>query len=144
MIILASETSTLLGSVALFENGAQLAYKESPRQGSHSDVINVFIEDVLKKSEKKLSDIDLFAAGIGPGSFTGIRISVNAIKTLAYCYNKPIVGINSLINLAWQCPSVENAPIISMINAYKNMLYIATYKKVGGEIKVVREPEVIR
>ena len=144
MIVLASETSTLLGSVALYENNLLLASKESPRQGSHSDKINVFIEEVLQKSNKKLSDVDLFAAGIGPGSFTGIRISINAIKTLAYCYEKPVVGINSLINLAWQCLTEDDKPIVAMINAYKNMLYIATYRKIENQIKVLREPEVIR
>ncbi len=144
MIILASETSTLLGSVALLEDDKVLAYKELLRQGSHSDVLNLFIEDVLKKSGKTLPDVDLFASGIGPGSFTGIRIALNAMKTFSYCYNKPVIGINSLKTLAETCEDFNGLPIVAMINAYKNMVYIATFKKDSANLVTLREPEVVR
>lgn len=150
MIILACETSTLLGSVAILENGHVLASEESMRQGSHSDVLNNFIEKCLQTAGKNLADIDLFVSGIGPGSFTGIRISLNTIKTLAYCHQKPVIGINSLHTLAFQLFSNNSAeqfgkiPIISMINAYKNMVYVATYERQENGIKEVKGPEVIR
>lgn len=150
MIILACETSTLLGSVAILENEKVLAYEQSPRQGSHSDILNIFIERVLLSSGKKLSDIDLFVSGIGPGSFTGIRISLNTIKTLAYCLNKPVLGINSLQTLAAQCflssryEAFKSLPVVAMINAYKNMVYVATYRFQNAVIVEVKAPEVIR
>ena len=150
MIILACETSTLLGSVALLEDSKLLAYEDSLRQGSHSDVLNVFIENVLAKSGKKLSDVGLFASGIGPGSFTGIRISLNAIKTLAYCFDRPVVGINSLKALAAQAAyspaftDFKSLPIIAMINAYKNMVYIATYRVQNNVLTEIKAPEVVR
>lgn len=150
MIVLACETSTLLGSVALLDNGRMLAKAESMRQGSHSDALNLFIEKTLEQSGKKLADVDLFVSGIGPGSFTGIRISLNTIKTLAYCFNKPVLGINSLEALAAQAaPHIkknefENYPIISMINAYKNMAYVATYQFEKEHLKELKKPEVIR
>lgn len=131
MIFLTCETSTLLGSVALFENETLLASQESFRQGSHSDIVHPFINHVLSTSNKKLSDIDCFVTGIGPGSFTGIRISLNTMKAFSYSFNKPILGFNSLINLAAQAAQnlTEDLPIVAMINAYKNMLYVATYRK---------------
>lgn len=150
MIILACETSTLLGSVAILENDKVLAYEASPRQGSHSDVLNVFIENVLIKSGKKLSDVELFASGIGPGSFTGIRISLNAIKTLAYCFDRPVIGIDSLKTLAAQVVCSESfivykdLPVVAMINAYKNMVYIATYRVLNNVLAEIRAPEVLR
>lgn len=150
MIILACETSTLLGSVAVLEDEKILSYEESMRQGSHSDALNIFIEKALLKSGKKLSDVDLFATGVGPGSFTGIRISLNTIKTLAYCFNKPVVGINSLHTLATQAAATfsdkkfEKNSIISMINAYKNMVYVATYKIEKGILIEIKKPEVVR
>lgn len=143
MIALVCESSTLLGSVAIFKDSQLLTYKESLRQGSHSDVLNLFIEHVLTEAKLKLSDIDLFVSGIGPGSFTGIRISLNTIKTFAYCYDKPVLGINSLENLAWLCKD-ESKPIVSLLNAYKNMVYIATYKKENSKLITLKEPEVIR
>ncbi|MGZ3692475.1 MAG: tRNA (adenosine(37)-N6)-threonylcarbamoyltransferase complex dimerization subunit type 1 TsaB, partial [Pseudobdellovibrio sp.] len=150
MIILASETSTLLGSVALFKEGRLLAYEESMRQGSHSDVVNVFIQKVLDQSDIQLSQVDLFVTGIGPGSFTGIRISLNTIKTLAYCHQKPVLGLNSLLSLASgalrseHLDKFKNKPIVSMINAYKNMCYVATHRLENSDLIEVKTPEVVR
>jgi len=150
MIILACETSTLLGSVAVLKDQAVLAYKDSFRQGSHSDVLNVFIEAALTEAKLNLSDVDLFATGIGPGSFTGMRISLNTIKTFSFCYNKPCIGIDSLINMAYRLDSqyslkpLKNIPIVTMINAYKNMVYVATYSKQGNALLTIKEPSVVR
>ncbi len=154
MIVLACETSTLLGSVALLEDGRILAVEESMRQGSHSDVLHPFIQKVLDQADKKLADIDLFATGIGPGSFTGIRISLNTVKTLAYCHQKPVFTMNSLESLAHAAQHAvvmgnsanefKDLPIVSMINAYKNMCYVSTFKVQNGQLSQVSEPEVVR
>ena len=143
MIFLCCESSTLLGSVAVFKDDQLLAFRESLRQGSHSDIINVYVQEVLHEAGLKLSDVDLFASGIGPGSFTGIRISLNTIKTFAYCFDKKVLGINSLENLAVQCEE-KNRPIVTMINAFKNMVYIATYQRVDNQLQVLKAPEVVR
>lgn len=143
MIFLVCESSTLLGSVAVYRDDQLLAYRESLRQGSHTNVINYYVDEVLKEANLKLADVQLFVSGTGPGSFTGIRISLNLIKTFAYCHNKPVLGINSLENLASQV-EVSKLPIISMINAYKNMVYIATYSNSAGALTVIKEPEVVR
>lgn len=150
MITLCCETSTLLGSVALLEDQKVLAYHESQRQGSHSDVLNILVEKVLQDSGKNLKDVDAFISGIGPGSFTGIRISLNAIKAYAYCFNKPVYGGNSLMSMAFAARQATlnekfiNLPIISMINAYKNMCYVATYEFKNGAFLEAKSPEVIR
>lgn len=150
MITLCCETSTLLGSVAVIEGAKVLSYQESQRQGSHSDVLNVLVDKALKESGKELSDIDAFVSGTGPGSFTGIRISLNAIKTFAYCFNKPVYGGNSLMSLAYATKyaklneKFKDLPVISMINAYKNMCYVATYKFENRSFLEVKAPEVIR
>ena len=143
MIFLCCESSTLLGSVAVFKDHTLLAFRESLRQGSHSDVLNTFVQQVLDEANLKLSDIDLFVSGIGPGSFTGIRISLNAIKTFAYCHDKKVLGINSLEILAEQCVE-EGFPIVSMINAYKNMVYVSTFEKKDGVLFCSKSPEVVR
>lgn len=150
MIVLACETSTLLGSVALAENGQILASEESFRQGSHSDTLHPFVQKVLDQAGKRISDIDLFASGIGPGSFTGIRISLNAVKAWAYSTKKNVFGLNSLHSLALAAHPAnlsnefKDLPIISMINAYKNMCYVATYRQENGALVEVKKPDVIR
>lgn len=146
MIVLACETSTLLGSVAVLRDQVVLSSKDSLRQGSHSDVLNVFIESALAEAGLSLSDVDLFATGLGPGSFTGIRISLNTIKTFSFCYDKPCIGIDSLSNMAFQCSlqPLQDLPIVTMINAYKNMVYVATYRKQQNSVLTVKEPSVVR
>lgn len=150
MLVLSLETSTLLGSVALSKNGQVLAFEESFRQGSHSEGLNASINRILAKCSLQLKDIDLFTTGIGPGSFTGIRISLNTIKTFAYCHNKPVAALDSLSNLAHLNVSVSESvrssgrPLISMINAYKNMVYISSYEFKNSALTEVKSPEAIR
>ena len=156
MIFLISESSTLLGSVALYEDDQLLGYRESIRQGSHSETMNTLVEQIMAEqivdkqitNKKKgptinLNAVDLFVSGIGPGSFTGIRVSLNLIKTFAYCFNKPVLGINSLETLAMQA-GVQPLPIVCMINAYKNMVYIATYEHTAKGLLAIKLPEVVR
>lgn len=140
--ILAFESSTKLGSVAIIKNGICTHYKESDVQKSHSENLNQFAFELLNEAKLELHDIDCFAAGIGPGSFTGIRVSVNAIKTFGYAYLKPVIGIDSLMCLALQ-NSVENKNTLCLINAYKNMSYFGIYQYQGLETQVLKDPSVI-
>src|SRR5437868_5671072 len=116
MKILSLETSTLMGSAALSIDGKVIIEKSSRRQKSHSEVLNGFVDEILKSASLKLSDMDCFAVGQGPGSFTGIRIAGNIGKTFAYVYQKPMVSIDSLTLLAAAC--ARDLPILAMINAY--------------------------
>jgi N6-L-threonylcarbamoyladenine synthase/tRNA threonylcarbamoyladenosine biosynthesis protein TsaB len=142
MKVLALETSTLVGGAALIIDGQVVAEETSLRQKTHSENINPFIEFVLAKAGLKLEDIDLFAVGQGPGSFTGIRVAANAGKTFAYAYNKPLVTVDSLMLLAEQAkPSTR--PVVSMINAYKNMVYLGIFDVSGEEPKYLKGPEAV-
>lgn len=147
MKILACDTSTLLGSVAISDGPRMLASRSIQRAGSHSDTLNGMITECLQESNLQLKDIDVFATGLGPGSFTGIRISLNTIKTLAYVYNKPVVGLDSLFMMAEQAQHQAEF-ITPMINAFKNMVYIAEYQSIsehdGKKIITVKAPQVVR
>lgn len=148
MIILSCDTSTLLGSVAIHKDGQLLAEKSLMRQGSHSDALNFLIKDCLDQTKLTLNNIDIFATGLGPGSFTGIRISFNTMKTFASTFAKPMAGIDSLKSLAYinrhQAQASQTKEICCAINAFKNMLYIATYKIDGESIIETRPPQVVR
>lgn len=131
MKILALETSTLLGGVAVIENGKILAQEQCMRQKSHSEKINNFVENCLRESNLSLTDIDYFATGQGPGSFTGIRVAANAAKTYAYSFDKPLVSADSLENLAAQVSDTRR-PVLAIINAFKNMVYTGLFDISGG------------
>jgi N6-L-threonylcarbamoyladenine synthase/tRNA threonylcarbamoyladenosine biosynthesis protein TsaB len=136
------ETSTLLGGVALIQDGKVIAEETSFRQKSHSEIISPFVDSCLKKSHLKLSDVDVFAVGQGPGSFTGIRVAANAGKSFAYSFSKPMVTIDSLTLLAEQAKD-SKIPVLAIINAYKNMVYTGLFDVSGPEVKYLKGPEAI-
>lgn len=142
MKVLALETSTLVGGVAIIIDGNVVAEETSLQQKTHSENVNPFVDFCLKKAGLALADIDLFAVGQGPGSFTGIRVAANAGKTYAYVHNKPLVTIDSLMLMAAQARTADK-PVISMINAYKNMVYIGIFDVQGDEPRYLRGPEAI-
>lgn len=142
MKILAMETSTQLGSVAIIIDGHVVAEEVSFKQKSHSENISPFIEECLKMRELTLNDMDAFAVGAGPGSFTGIRVAANAGKTFSYCYNKPLVAVDSLVLLAEQARGCER-PVLSIINAYKNMVYMGLFDVSGEYPAYLRGPDAV-
>ncbi|HEX7674577.1 MAG TPA: tRNA (adenosine(37)-N6)-threonylcarbamoyltransferase complex dimerization subunit type 1 TsaB [Bdellovibrio sp.] len=142
MKILAMETSTQLGGVAVVIDGRVVAEESSLRQKSHTEIISPYVDECLKKASLKLEDIDAFAVGQGPGSFTGIRVAANAGKTFSYSFNKPLVTIDSLVLLAEQARG-SSYPVLSIINAYKNMVYLGLFDMNGDEPTYVKGPEAI-
>lgn len=148
MIILSCETSTLLGSVAIHKDGQLLSQKSLFRQGSHAEALNVLIQDCLAEAKISLKDVDHFVTGLGPGSFTGIRISFNTVKTFSEIFNKEMAGIDSLKSLAYLnkdlALSLNYSEIACAINAFKNMVYIATYKIENNSLVETRPPQVVR
>lgn len=142
MRVLALETSTLVGGVAVIVDGNVVAEETSLQQKTHSENINPFVDFCLQKAGLSLDDIDLFAVGQGPGSFTGIRVAANAGKTYAYIQKKPLVTIDSLMLLAAQA-SPTDKPVVSMINAYKNMVYIGVFDTQADEPRYLQGPEAV-
>ncbi|KHD88034.1 MAG: endopeptidase [Bdellovibrio sp. ArHS] len=142
MKILAMETSTLLGGVAVVIDGQVVAEESSLRQKTHSENISPFIEHCLRKAQITLEDIDVFAVGQGPGSFTGIRVAANAGKTFSYSFNKPLVTIDTLMLLAAQVQD-KSKPVLAIINAYKNMVYMGLFDVRGAEPTYIKGPDAV-
>lgn len=146
MKLLAFESSTRLGSVALIQDGVCTHWKKSSSQKSHSEILHLFVSEILQEAKVSLNEIDCFAAGCGPGSFTGIRVSLNTAKAFSYSFQKPMVVVDSLLNLAHLNKGLvsQNRKILCLINAYKNMSYFGVYDLgPDGQIKVQQEPSVL-
>lgn len=115
MKILGIDTSTPIGSVALIDNDNIVAEHTLNIVQAHSSRLMPAIDTVLKWGEITPHDLDGCAVGIGPGSFTGIRIGVATVKSLCYAVDKPIVGVSTLeavaYNLRWTdglvCPILD-------------------------------------
>ena len=120
--ILTIDSSSLAGSVALCQGETLLAESLLNVQRTHSDTLLKQIDLLLAEADWTLSDLDLLAAVIGPGSFTGLRIGIATIKGLAEVLAKPVVGISSLQMLAMNLPLVQR-PICTFLDARKKEVY---------------------
>ena len=100
MKILAIDTSALTATVAILSEDTLLGEISTTTKLTHSQTIMPMIDELLKKVNLDISDIDLFACSEGPGSFTGLRIGIGTIKGLAYGLGKPVVGVSTLEALA--------------------------------------------
>lgn len=110
--LLAFDTSTSSLAVAVMENGRLLAERNIHAERNHSAYLVTAIGDCLKAAGLGKADLTGIAVGIGPGSYTGIRIAVTTAKTLAWTMGLPVFGVSSLAALAlggWANETKQNA-----------------------------------
>ncbi|MBQ8002598.1 MAG: tRNA (adenosine(37)-N6)-threonylcarbamoyltransferase complex dimerization subunit type 1 TsaB, partial [Clostridia bacterium] len=117
MNILAVDTSALTATVAVFKDGVSVFENNITNALTHSETLMPMIDYALKSVKLDINDIDLFAVSCGPGSFTGIRIGVSAIKALAYATGKSVYCINTLEALACNLSVAENIPVCPIMDA---------------------------
>ena len=132
MKILAIESSGSSLSIAISENSNIVTEYFYNAGKIHSDVLVPLAEKIIKDAKWELKDIDKFAVSCGPGSFTGIRVAMSVIKTLAQTLNKPIVSVDTLDILQNQL-SIKNTKIVPAIDALRNEVYV----KEKGKIVIV-------
>lgn len=127
MKILAIDTSTMISTVTISEDDTIIGDFNVNQQKTHSESLVPMIESLLKLLGLSLDDIDIFAIAKGPGSFTGLRISMAVIKTLAQVKNKKIIPISTLEALANNSNSEKYK--IPMLDARGNRVYAALFSK---------------
>ena len=137
MKILAIETSSKVCAVALLENDKLIKEEISEDENTHSVKLMPLVDKLLKETNIKLNEIDLFACDKGPGSFTGIRIGIATAKAFVDVTNKKTIGITSLEALAYN--SEENGIICSIIDAKNENVYYGFFKKEENKIEQIRE-----
>lgn len=137
MRILAVDTSSAVASCAIVD-GEKLVCEEILNNGlTHSQMVMPMIESVLKRSGLDVSDIDIFAAVTGPGSFTGLRIGVSAVKALAHAANKPCVAVSTVEAMAYNLPFCEKL-IVPIMDARRGEVYNGIYRFENGKFFEVR------
>lgn len=101
-IVLCIETATRLCSVAILQDGQVTAARDVESEKLvHAEKVNLLIDEVVQQAGLTLRQVDAVAVGIGPGSYTGLRIGLSAAKGLCYALEVPIIGIGTLHTL-WQ------------------------------------------
>ncbi|MBE7054045.1 MAG: tRNA (adenosine(37)-N6)-threonylcarbamoyltransferase complex dimerization subunit type 1 TsaB [Ruminococcaceae bacterium] len=127
MNILAIDTSSQNATVALLSEERLIGEFTINNKKTHSQIIMPLIDDMISKSGLDIKDIDVFACGVGPGSFTGLRIGIATAKALAQAVNKKVVGVSSLSVLA-NSISFSEKLVCPIIDARRNDVYNALYK----------------
>jgi tRNA threonylcarbamoyladenosine biosynthesis protein TsaB len=140
MRILALDTTTGCGSVALLENTRLLAEINAQSGLTHSARLLRAVDYLLKKNGLEIGDMDGFAVAAGPGSFTGIRIGLSTIKAFAFASRKLVAPVSSLAALALKLRETQGRLLCSFLDAKKQEVYAALFETRDRELKeVVRE-----
>ncbi|MBW2568716.1 MAG: tRNA (adenosine(37)-N6)-threonylcarbamoyltransferase complex dimerization subunit type 1 TsaB [Deltaproteobacteria bacterium] len=142
MKILAVDTATKSCSVAIVDKESLLAEVNISRKETHSKHLMEMINTVIGLSGITISDLDGFAVTRGPGSFTGLRIGISAIKGLALANSKPVIGVSSLDALAMQ-NSFSPYLICPFLDARRGEVYFSRYRIESGILKKEIDEDVL-
>ncbi len=126
-VIVAIETATTFGSIALLSGGQCVAEFSLQSRLTHSKRLLYGLERLLVDAQHSWDDIDAVAVSIGPGSFTGLRIGLSTAKGLAFAANKKLLAVPTLDGLASQV-QFSKYQICAVVDARKNELYTAFYR----------------
>ena len=139
--ILALECSGAAASSALLIDGVLVAEAFTNAKITHSQTLLKMTSDMLNSAKVEIKDIDGFAISAGPGSFTGVRIGISAVKGLAQPFNKPCVAVSSLSAIAENFKS-QNCLVCAVLDARCNQVYDALFKIKDGYIDRIKNEKV--
>ncbi len=142
MTLLGIDTSGKTASVALCTEDKVLAQTTVYTSLTHSQVILPICNDVLKNAGMGLSDIDGIAVVMGPGSYTGLRIGIAAVKAICFAQNKPCIGISTLEGLANNV-SLHKGVICAVMAARLDLVYCALFESDGCKVNRLNNDEIL-
>lgn len=144
MKLLALETSTECLSVALL-NEDNVSFKEELTPQKHAELILPLIDALLKENSITKDDLDGIVLGVGPGSFTGVRIAASTAQGLALGLNLKVALVTSLKALALESFEHRSAQyVVSSIDARMGEVYLAVYKNENGILSLLDEERVLK
>lgn len=126
MLVLAVDTSTAIATVVLTQGGEVRAELAARVSAKHGETLLPNIARVLEEAGVGIAEVELLAVGLGPGSFTGVRIALATMKGLALARRTPLVGVCSLRILALGVEASAGV-VVPLIDAHKQEVYGAAY-----------------
>lgn len=132
MRILAIESATERPGVALIDAGVCVAERAAGRDGTRSETLLPAIDALLAAAGLSATDLDAFAIGIGPGSFTGLRVGLATLKGLAFGLDRPAVAVPTLEALASTAGDPRPGPVAAVLDARRGEYYGAVYPAGAG------------
>ncbi|MBR5827095.1 MAG: tRNA (adenosine(37)-N6)-threonylcarbamoyltransferase complex dimerization subunit type 1 TsaB [Clostridia bacterium] len=143
MRILAVDTSAVCASVGVTEDGKILSESSINTGLTHSRTLMPMIDSTLKNGEIDLDSIDYFACSVGPGSFTGIRIGVAAIKGLADGLKRKCIPVSTLEALAYNLQG-RCCTAVSVMDARCNQVYCGIFLVEGEKVTRLTEDMALK
>ncbi|MBX5482140.1 MAG: tRNA (adenosine(37)-N6)-threonylcarbamoyltransferase complex dimerization subunit type 1 TsaB [Myxococcaceae bacterium] len=143
-MLLALDTSTLTLSLALVDGVAPLRVVEHlligpPRK--QSEMLPAVIGELLDRHGVKLASLEGIVVGLGPGSFTGLRIGLSAAKALAYAARLPLAGGSSLAAVAQEGP--PDVPLFCLAVVRAQELYVGRYRRTGSRVEALAPEDAL-
>ena len=146
MLVLAVETSDNLCSIAFWENGKTLAEYNHEIPMKHTELVGGLVQnglDFLETEFKGQKQVEMLAAAIGPGSFTGLRIGLSFAQGFCYGRNLPIVGISNQQVLAAQSVK-KSGTVYTAIDARRGEFFIAENEKSSANLSVIKKHTIVK
>lgn len=142
MLILAVDTSGNTASCALADGALILASRTVHTERAHSQILLPMVKSMLADTGHTVQEVDVFAAANGPGSYTGLRIGIAAMQSLAYAGGKRCAGISTLEGLAWNNLGTRGV-ICACLHARVNLCYCAFFESDGRTVTRLTEDAVL-
>ena len=143
MIQLGIDTATAVGSLALAGKGEVLGTETILVDAEHSAELGPALDTLLERCGVELRDVEGIGVGLGPGSYTGLRVGVAFAKGLEFGLGVPLVGVPSFEAVAYACRDFEGT-ICALVDARMGGIYAGLYRSTSGRVEVVRAPWVTK
>ncbi len=139
LLILAIETATRAGGVAVARGQNVLATLVGDPSVSHSTNLIEMIQSALQKADTTLQDVSVFAVAVGPGSFTGLRIGLATVKAFAVHLGRKVVGVPTLAAVAHAAR--VNGEIVSLLPAGRGEVFAQRFSVDDGQVRALDEAQ---
>ena len=134
-VVLALETATRTGSVAIVQAGRVIARTSGDGRTTHGERLPGEAVDLLTENGLTVTDVDRFAVAVGPGSFTGLRVGIATIQGLALTRSREVVGVSTLAAMA-ECvgaAGIEADVLGIWLDGHRSEVFGVAYLTAGGE-----------
>lgn len=137
MNILAIDTSTKYLCIGISKDSKLVVdYNIDVGRQQSRDLLPI-LKGLLSRARLEIFDIDVFGIGLGPGSFTGLRIGFSSIKGLNFAFKKPVVGISSLETICCNAINLKASLFCPIVDARRNLVYASIYKRENSGFRTV-------
>ena len=126
MLTLGIDASTEMAAIALADEERLIAESNLSLYRRHSERLLANVAHIFSELDYDIKDLDLIAVGIGPGSYTGLRIALSTVKAFALALNVPVVALSTLEILAYNYKNTSDL-IVPMIDAKRKRVYTNLY-----------------